>query len=69
MANFVPKPEPDHGYAETKGLAKCATARALPAGLKATPLTWLGGRVAGLANVEPKPEPLHWYAKIYGEPP
>jgi hypothetical protein len=26
LANFVPKPEPLHGYAETNGVVVCATA-------------------------------------------
>ncbi len=37
LANLAPNPAPDHGYAEIKGVLLCATAIALPDGLKATP--------------------------------
>jgi hypothetical protein len=56
LANLVPKPDADQGYAETNGFVECATAMALPAGLKATPLPRPVGAVAGSANLVPKPE-------------
>jgi hypothetical protein len=36
-ANFVPNPEPDHGYALMNGVAAYATAIAVPSKEKATP--------------------------------
>ena len=67
LENLVPKPEPLHGYAETKGVEPYATAMASPAGEKATPSPVPAGNVAGLENLVPKPEPLHGYAETKGD--
>jgi hypothetical protein len=59
FANLVPKPDPDQGYADTKGVDECATAISEPLGLNETLLPFPTGSVAGFAYLEPKPEPLH----------
>ena len=56
---FVPKPEPDQGYAVMFGVALCATAIAEPSGLKATPYPVSVGNVAGFAYFVPNPDPDH----------
>jgi hypothetical protein len=49
------------------GVVLCATAIALPLGLKATPSAFPVGSVAGLAYLVPNPETDHGYANTYGE--
>ena len=66
FANFVPKPEPDHGYADTKGVVTWATAISLSLVEKSTPKPLPVGKVAGFANLVPKPEPDHGYADTKG---
>jgi hypothetical protein len=67
LANFVPKPDDDHGKAEMNGeVSECVTAMASPVGEKATSLPVLGGSVAGLANFVPKPDDDHGKAEMNG---
>ena len=65
-AYFVPKPDPDQGYAETQGLFSCDIAMSEPSGLKATPMELPAGKVDGLAYLAPKPDPDQGYAETQG---
>jgi hypothetical protein len=56
---LVPKPEPDHGYAETNGDVLWLTAIAELSELNATPFPKPVGNVAGLVYFVPNPEPDH----------
>ena len=57
--NFVPNPEPDHGYAITKGDDPYATAIAALSGENETPLPVFVGKFAGFENLVPNPELDH----------
>ena len=56
---FVPKPDPDQGYAVMNGFEPNDTAIAEPSGLKATLVPLPVGNVAGSAYFVPKPDPDH----------
>jgi hypothetical protein len=58
-AYFVPKPEPDHGYANIYGDPKEPNTIVVPSGLKETLAETINGNVAGSAYFVPKPEPDH----------
>jgi len=55
-ANFVPKPDPDHEYASTKGALLQDKAIASPEGEKSTLEPLLDVSVEGFANLVPNPE-------------
>jgi hypothetical protein len=63
LANLVPKPDEDHGYAETYGVVTYATAIAVLLGENATPYPLFAGNVVGLANLVPNPDEDQEYAE------
>jgi len=67
LLNFVPNPEPDHGYAVMNGVVLWATAMASPDAVNLTSRPELAGSVPGSLNFAPNPEPDQGYALIRGE--
>jgi hypothetical protein len=63
---LVPKPEPDHGYADIVGVPVPQMAIAEPLGLNATAYLTPAGKAAGSEYLVPNPLPDHGYENTYG---